>query len=228
MANIDNPQDLQQELQLLITSCNKGSMGSPRPSREKLAGRLGELADRVAAKKPSEDPAYRGKDVTKWSQRDHSKRVDALTKKSMGDLIGLQSLIKVEMDQAQKKDPKSIPALSLIQMHIDTAVKRKKKEKKATMAERVVDRVSAVPTPTEDDAKTAEMLRKKIDGAQKLLDAVYGTGNGEYNIGDFFKSDLPKARKLTDRITKNKQSLEKALYAFIRQAKTDMKRLGGR
>ena len=108
--------------------------------KAKTATMAERVAARYAAKKPSEDPAYRGKDVTKWSQRDHNKRVEALVKKDMGDLMGLQSLIGIEIGQAKKKDPKSMPSLSLIEMHIDSAIKRKKKEKKAATAQRVAAR----------------------------------------------------------------------------------------
>jgi len=128
MDKIASPKALQLELQFLITSCTKGSMGSPRPSREKLAARLNELADRVAA----------------------------------------------------------------------------------------------VPTPAEVDAKNAAMLRPKIQGAQALHAHLKSVSYTDYNIGDFFRDDLPKARTLSDRITKQKKQLEVTLSGFIRQAKKDL------
>lgn len=49
MKKIATPQDLQAELQRLLAYCE-----SPRPSREKLAGELWGLADRVAANPKAE------------------------------------------------------------------------------------------------------------------------------------------------------------------------------
>jgi len=71
--------------------------------------------------------------------------------------------------------------------------------------------------------QVADMLRQKIQGAQKLYDALKQTSYVEYNIGDFFKSDLPKLRKTSDTITKQKAVLEAQLYRFLRQAKADLK-----
>jgi flagellar motor switch protein FliG len=68
----------------------------------------------------------------------------------------------------------------------------------------------------------AEMLRNKIAGAEKLQVALQASPYMDYNIGDFFKSDLPAARKLSDRITKQKKQLESAVFGFIRQAKKDL------
>jgi 5-bromo-4-chloroindolyl phosphate hydrolysis protein len=67
-----------------------------------------------------------------------------------------------------------------------------------------------------------EMLKKKIEGAQKLYDALQASPYTTYNISDFFKSDMPAARKLSDRITKQKKQLESSVSGFIRQAKKDL------
>lgn len=100
-----------------------------------------------------------------------------------------------------------------------------------TMADRVASRfmgeaLVAAVTPDEKKAETAAMLKKKLAGAQKLYDGLKKMGYIEYNIGDFFKKDLPKLRKVSDSITKSKAVLEAQLYRFMRQAKDDLKRLG--
>lgn len=128
MDKIASPQDLQLELRFLITACNKGSTGSSRPSREKLAAKLNELADRVT------------------------------------------------------------------------------------------DRVAANPPE-----QTVKMLKDKIKGAQAIYDQLSATTYVKYNISDFWKSELPKARTLSDRITKRKKALQSTLYDFIRQAKKDLR-----
>ena len=87
------------------------------------------------------------------------------------------------------------------------------------------NRTAAIPLPAEADAKVAEMLRKKLVGAQKLYDALKAASYTDYNIGDFFKADLPKLRKTSDTITKQKAVLEAQLYRYMRQAKDDLKRL---
>lgn len=120
MNKIASPQQLQQELQFLITACTHG--GSP--SREKVAARLNELADRVAANTPEQ---------------------------------------------------------------------------------------------------IASMLGKKLRGAKAFYDQLKDVDYPAYNIGDFFRDDLPKARTLSDRIMKQKKALEVTLSGFIRQVDKDLK-----
>jgi hypothetical protein len=68
------------------------------------------------------------------------------------------------------------------------------------------------------------MLKKKMKGAQDLLKALERVDYSDYNIGDFFKDDLPKLRVLSDRIMKRKKDLESSLFGFVRQAKSDLSR----
>jgi hypothetical protein len=70
--------------------------------------------------------------------------------------------------------------------------------------------------------EVATMLKNKISGAQKLLDALRAIDYPAYNIGDFFKSDAPKSRVFSHRITKQKKQLEGTVYGFIRQAQKEL------
>ena len=73
--------------------------------------------------------------------------------------------------------------------------------------------------------RIAKMLKEKLKGAEKLYDSLKSVKYMDYNIGDFFKSDLPELRKLTDRITKRKRDLEFTLYEFTNKGAKELKKL---
>lgn len=95
---------------------------------------------------------------------------------------------------------------------------RPSREKLAAKLNELADRVAANPPE-----QTVKMLKDKIKGAQAIYDQLSATTYVKYNISDFWKSELPKARTLSDRITKRKKALQSTLYDFIRQAKKDLR-----
>lgn len=92
---------------------------------------------------------------------------------------------------------------------------RKKTRKRA--------KASAERTAANTPEQVVSMLDKKMKGAQALYDQLKEMDYTTYNIGDFFKRDLPKLRSLSDRIDRVKKDLEVALYSYLQQARKDHK-----
>lgn len=84
--------------------------------------------------RPSEDKVYKGrpKDVTKWTQSQHSEVVNELSKRPADELQSKVWLIETEEQGAlRNKDSKKVQELALKKLHFEKALSRKK-EKKAS------------------------------------------------------------------------------------------------
>jgi len=79
--------------------------------------------------------------------------------------------------------------------------------------------VQAANTPEQ----IKKMLEDKQKAAKKIYDQLKKIDYTDYNVGDLFKKDLPKLRKISDAITKTKALLEGHLYRFNRQVTDDLK-----
>lgn len=91
-------------------------------------GKPKEKAAPKRIKRPSADPIYGGKDVTKMSQGDQRKIVDKLSERPKDDLQNAKWLMETEMNQAtSNKDSKVVEQLSIKLMMLDSAIRRSKK-----------------------------------------------------------------------------------------------------
>lgn len=70
------------------------------------------------------------------------------------------------------------------------------------------------------------LLGKLQKSSKALYDALKGVDYTAYNVGDFFKKDLPALRKLGEQIDKRKKDLELSLYKYGQQVKKDLAAVG--
>lgn len=67
------------------------------------------------------------------------------------------------------------------------------------------------------------LLRKLGVGADELYGFLKERDYTRYNVGDFYKGDLPKLRKLSEVLLKKKKELEVAVYKYRLQLMKDLK-----
>lgn len=102
---------------------------------------------------------------------------------------------------------------------VELIIRKKTRKRAKASAE-----IQAENTPEQ----VVSMLDSKMKGAQALYDQLKKMDYTTYNIGDFFKRDLPKLRSLSDRIDRVKKDLEVALYSYLQQARKDHKEFGSK
>jgi hypothetical protein len=111
---------------------------------------------------------------------------------------------------------------------IDIILKKKTKRRVKADVESEVGRPSdtSVPNPL-TAGNTPEQIRNLLKKLGLNADELYGflkeRDYTKYNVGDFYKGDLPKLRKLGELLVKKKKELEVAVFKYRSQLMKDLK-----